>query len=46
MLALVIAHSKLMLLFLLIGTVVALSRLGAPRDFSSAHPGESADQAH
>ena len=44
MLALVAAYSKLMLLFLLIGTAVTLSRFGAPRDFSSAHLGESGDQ--
>lgn len=46
MLAFVIEYSKLLLLFALIGTVVALSRFGAPRDFSSAHPGESADPTH
>ena len=46
MLALVIEYSKLMLLFVLIGTVVTLSRFGARRDFSSAHPGEGGDLAH
>jgi hypothetical protein len=45
MLALMIEYSKPVMLFLLIGTVVTLSRFGGRRGFSSAHPHESQDAA-
>ena len=43
MLAHVIVYSKLLLLFLLIGTVVTLSRFGERGQLSSARPRESGD---
>ena len=45
MLALVIEYSKLLLLFLLIGTVVTVSHFSARRGFSSARPREGGDPA-
>jgi len=44
MLALVLEYSKPMMLFLLIGTVVVLSRFGGRRSFSSVRSRESGDQ--
>jgi hypothetical protein len=45
MLALVIEYSKLLLLFLLIGTVVTVSHFSERRGFSSARPREGGDPA-
>jgi hypothetical protein len=45
MLALIIEHFKLLVLFALVGTMVTLSRFGGRQEFSPAPPRESGDPA-
>ncbi|MGE5774083.1 MAG: hypothetical protein ACM3Z4_18970 [Hyphomicrobiales bacterium] len=46
MLALIIEHFKLLVLFGLIGAMVTLSHFGKRQEFSSVRPRESEDPAH